>query len=192
MSNTCRSKNKYVADITTCGHFLYETSKIKNDNNYKVKMFEQRGFPILMSDYKTLINSENDLYYKCDKDGLQSHMEEFNQYCSFAMQLYKSELDALQSICNSICDKTGECLYYIIDEDQITTSELRLSCMPSDKIYLYYKLFNDYRNLIKLIMCRILNYLDSMIYTRQCENNRFYNNNNKNKKNNNVLHAIPI
>ena len=105
------------------------------------------------------------------------------------MQLFKAELNTLQLICNSICDKTGKCFFYIIDEDQITTSELRLSCMPSNKIYLYYKLFDDYRNLIKLIMGRLLNYFDIIISARKSKNNTYYNNNN-NKKNN-ELHIIP-
>lgn len=183
-----RSTNAYVSHITTSGRFLRETSDIKKYNNHKVKMIEPRGFPFLMGDYQTLINMENDLYYKCGKDGLQPHMEEFERYCMFIMQIFKAELDTLQLICNSICDKTGECFYYIVDEDQITISELRLSCMPHDKIYLYYKLFNDYRNLIKLIMGRILNYLDGIISARKSKNDTYYNNN---KKKNNELHIIP-
>ncbi len=186
MNNT--STNAYVSNITTSGRFLYRTKNIKMDNNHKVKMIEPRGFPFLSGNYETLINMENDLYYKCDNDGLQTHIKEFESYCILIKGIFKAELDTLQLICNSICEKTGECLYYIVDEDQITTSELRLSCMPHDKIYLYYKLFNDYMDLIKLIMGRILNYLDSNISARKSKNDTYYNNN---KMKNNKLHIIP-
>ena len=133
---------------------------------------------------------ENDLYNKCYNDGLQTHMEEFERYCDLAVQLFKAELENLQLICNSICDKKGESFYNIVDEDIIVDSEHRLSLMQQDQIYLYYKLFNDYRNLIKLIMGRILNYLDNNMSREKCKNAAYYNNNN-NKKKNNKLHLIP-
>ena len=186
MNNT--STNAYVSNITTSVSFLWRTKNIKMDNNDKIKKIDSRGFPFIACDYNTLIKMEYDLYIKCNTDGVYIHMKEFKKYCDLAVQLFKAELENLQLICNSICNKTGESFYNIVDEDIIVDSEHRLSLMPQGQIYLYYKLFNDYMDLIKLIMGRILNYLDCNISARKSKNNTYYNNN---KMKNNELHIIP-